>query len=75
MAYADSMRDQMKDIAGIQSIEIVEVDAGEAVGMAKYDSQSSADAAVPTVQQIMGGMAQFFTGPPELKDGPTMWSM
>jgi hypothetical protein len=43
--------------------------------VATYDDQASAEAALPQIQNIMGGMAQFFTAPPELKIGPVMWSM
>ena len=75
MAYADSVRDDMKAIPGIQSVTIVEVAEGEIMGVAAYDSQANAEAAAPTVMKIMGGMASFFTAPPDQKDGGVMWSM
>ena len=75
MAYFDSARDRIKAISGLQSLNLVETGEGEAVGIASYDSKESAENAFPTVKEIMGGMAQFFTGPPELKLGPIMWSM
>jgi len=75
MAYADSMRSEMKTITGVQSICIVETGEGEATGVATYDSKASAEDALPQIQKIMGGMAQFFTAPPDLKLGPVMWSM
>lgn len=75
MAYADSIRSEMKTIAGVQSICLIETSEGEATGVAIYDSKASAEDALPQIQKIMGGMAQFFTAPPELKLGPIMWSM
>ena len=75
IAYFDSMGDQIKEIAGLQSINIIETSEGEATGVATYDDQASAEAALPQIQKIMGGMAQFFTAPPELKIGLVMWSM
>ena len=75
MAYADSMRSEMKTITGVQSICIIETSEGQATGVAIYDSKASAEDALPQIQKIMGGMAQFFTAPPELKLGPIMWSM
>ena len=75
MAYADTMRSEMKTIAGVQSIHLIETGEGEATGVAIYDSETSAEEALPQIQKIMGGMAQFFTAPPELKLGPIMWSM
>ena len=75
MAYFDSARDRIKAISGLKSLNVVETGEGEAVGVACYDSKESAEEAFPTVKEIMGGMAQFFTGPPELKLGPIMWSL
>ena len=75
MAYADTMRSEMKTIAGVQSIRLIETGEGEATGVAIYDSEASAEEALPQIQKIMGGMAPFFTAPPELKLGPIMWSM
>jgi len=75
IAHFNSVGDQIKAIPGLQSLNVVETGEGEAVGMATYDNQASAEDALPTVKEIMGGMAQFFAGPPELKLGPVMWSL
>ena len=75
IAHFNSVGDQIKAIPGLKSLNVVETGEGEAVGMATYDNQASAEDALPTVKEIMGGMAQFFTGPPELKLGPIMWSL
>jgi len=75
LAYFDSVKDRIKAISGLQSLNVIETGEGEAVGVACYDSKESAEEAFPTVKEIMGGMAQFFTGPPELKLGPIMWSL
>ena len=75
IAYADTMRSEMKTIAGVQSIRLIETGEGEATGVAIYDSEASAEEALPQIQKIMGGMAPFFTAPPELKRVPIMWSM
>ena len=75
MAYADSMRSEMKTIPGVQSICIIETSEGQATGVAIYDSKASAEEALPQIQKIMGGMAQFFTAPPELKLCPVLLSM
>ena len=57
IAYFGTMRDEMKKIAGVQSITIIETGEGEATGVAIYDSQASAEAALPQIQTVMGGMA------------------
>ncbi|SVD82463.1 uncharacterized protein METZ01_LOCUS435317, partial [marine metagenome] len=38
IAYFDSVRDRIKAISGLQSLNVVETGEGEAVGMATYDS-------------------------------------
>ena len=47
MAYADSMRSEMKNITGVQSICIIETSEGQATGVAIYDSKASAEDALP----------------------------
>ena len=43
MAYADTMRSEMKTIAGVQSIHLIETGEGEATGVAIYDSEAKAE--------------------------------
>ena len=75
LAYADSIRGEMKAITGIQSVVTVETAPGEAVVIASYDKMTNAMSAAPKVQKIMGGMAEFFVAPPIQLDGPQMWKM
>jgi hypothetical protein len=39
--------------------------------MVVYDTQASADAALPTVQSIWAGLADCLEGPPKLTNYPT----
>ena len=75
LAFADSQREKIKAVSGIQSVDVIEVAEGQSVIIARYDSEDSAVAATETVQEILGGMAEFMTAPPNRKGGPVMWAM
>ena len=73
-AYADGVRDQLKAL-GAQSIFVVEVNEGSSFTIAAYESKEDADKAGPQVKEILGGMAQFMTAPPEASEGEVTWEM
>ena len=75
MAYCDGQRENIKAVNGIETVDVIEVGEGQAVIIARYDSEESAVAATETVQEILGGMAEYMTAPPNRKGGPIMWSM
>jgi len=75
LAFADSQREKIQSVSGIQSVDVIEVAEGQSVIIARYDSEESAVAATETVQEILGGMSMFMTATPNRKGGPIMWSM
>ena len=75
LAYCDGQRENIKAVNGIETVDVIEVGEGQAVIIARYDSEESAVAATETVQEILGGMASYMTAPPNRKGGPIMWSM
>lgn len=75
LAYCDGQRENIKAVNGIETVDVFEVGEGQAVIIARYDSEESAVAATETVQEILGGMAEYMTAPPNRKGGPIMWSM
>ena len=75
LAFADSQRDKIKAVPGIQSVHTIEVGVGQSIIIARYDSEEDAVAATSTVQEILGGMAEFMTSPPDRKGGPIIWEM
>ena len=74
-AYVDTQRDQIKAVNGLQLVHVIDIDEGQSVIIARYDSEESAVAETETVQGIFAGMAQFMTSPPNLRDGPITWEM
>ena len=75
VALADSVRDEMKAIDGLQSGCSVRVAEGRAVTIGVYDNAESAAAAQPKVQELLGRMAELLNAPPEIQEGPTIWEL
>ena len=71
----DSQRDQIKAVNGLQLVHVIDIDEGQSVIIARYDSEESAVAATETVQGILAGMGQFMTAPPNRRCGPITWDM
>ena len=74
-AYVDSQRDQIKAVNGLQFVQVIDVDEGQSVIIARYDSEENAITATDTVQGILLGMGQFMTAPPNRKGGPITWEI
>ena len=74
-AYADSLRNQLKAINGLKFVHVIDVDEGQSVIIARYDSEESAVAASETIKGILEGMGQFMTAPPNRRGGPITWEM
>ena len=75
IAIADAARDEMKAIEGLQSIRCVRVADGKLLVGASYDSEESASAARPKIQEILGKLAVVLTSPPEMQEGPVIWEL
>ena len=75
MAIADAARDEMKGIEDLQTIRTVRVADGKAVVGAAYDTEASANAAMPKIPGILGKLAAVLTAPPEMQEGPVIWEL
>ena len=71
----ETLRDNLKAIAGLDSVHSCRIGEGQGMIVASYDSEASALAAQPRIQAIFGEMAEFMTSPPEVKEGNTVWTM
>ena len=74
-AYADSLRDQLKAVNGLKFVHVIDVDEGQSVIIARYDSEESAVAETEKIQEILAAMGQFMTASPNRKGGPITWEM
>ena len=74
-AYVDTQRAQIKAVNGLQLVHVIDIDEGQSVIIARYDSEESAVAATEKVQEILTGMGQLMTAPPNRRGGPITWEM
>ena len=70
-----TLRDNLKAIAGLESVHSCRIGEGQGMIVASYDSEASAVAAQPRIQAVFGEMAEFMTSPPEVIEGNTVWTM
>ena len=73
--YVDTQRDKIKAVNGLQLVHVIDIDEGQSVIIARYDSEESAVAATETVQGILAEMGSFMTAPPNRRGGPITWEM
>ena len=75
LGFADSQREKIQGCYRNFQLHLIEVGEVQSVIIARYDSEQSAIAATETVQEILGGMDEFMTAPPNRKGGPVTWEM
>ncbi|MEK9786069.1 MAG: antibiotic biosynthesis monooxygenase [Arenicellales bacterium] len=75
LALADTFRDELNAIDGLESVHSCEMDEGEGMIVSQYSSESAANDAQPQIQSIFGRMAPFMTSMPEVKGGEVIWSL
>ena len=71
----ETLRDNLKAIAGLDSVHSCRIGEGQGMIVASYASEASAVAAQPRIQAVFGEMAEFMTSPPEVIEGNTVWTM
>jgi len=73
MAYADSIKDQVQNIEGLNFVHVGRTSETDAVIVAQYDNEEAMENATPRFREIMVGMAQFFTSPPNPVGAEVIW--
>jgi hypothetical protein len=64
------VRDKLKPLDGMIQCCVAWDENGAGMTMVLYDSEASADAAMPTVQSIWADLADYIEGPPSLTNYP-----
>ena len=70
-----TIRDDLKAIAGLQSLRECRIGDGQGMIISSWDSEESVEAAQPKIQEIFGKMAEYMTSPPEVQGGKVIWTM
>ena len=75
MAMADTFRDELNAIDGLEMVHSCVVDEGQGMIISRYASEAAAQDAQPQIQAILGRMAPFMTSAPEVTAGEVIWEM
>ena len=74
-AVMDSMRDRIKAL-GVVSVNEIEIGEGQSITVGVYNSKEDADKATTEVSKmITEDFAQYFTAPPEIFEGESVWTL
>lgn len=71
--YLDSISNKLYELEGLHSINCVKVSETEAYAFSCYETKDQVHKATNFQQKVFGKMAQFFSGPPEVIEGPQIW--
>ena len=75
LEFADSLRDELSAVDGLEAVHTVEIGEGEGKIIPRYTSADGAEEAQPQIQGIMGRMAPFLTSMPQVSAGEVIWEM
>jgi len=75
MEMADSFRDELKAVEGLETVHSCVVGEGEGMIISRYASEAAAEDAQAQIQSILARMAPFMTSMPEVKAGEAVWQM
>ena len=74
-AVMDSMRDRIKAL-GVVSVNEVEIGEGQSITVGIYNSKEDADKASAEVSKMVNeDFEQYFTAPPEIFEGESVWTL
>jgi len=75
MAMADTFRDELNAVDGLEMVHSCVVDEGQGMIISRYASEAAAQDAQPQIQAILGRMAPFMTSAPEITAGEVVWEL
>ena len=70
LAYASSVKDSFNDTPGLFQICIAEMDNGQMTSWSLWANEDAMNAAGPQIQEALGGLGEFVSGPPTISHGP-----
>ncbi|RTZ94310.1 MAG: hypothetical protein DSY41_03710 [Candidatus Poseidoniales archaeon] len=73
LANMNSTNDQFRGISGCVSVLAIRTAEDQAIAIAQYESKEAAEAAQEQVRAILGGMAEYMTDAPLIRQGDVIW--
>ena len=74
ISYLGMVESDVQLIDGLQSVTVVNISDTESVAFSSYENEDQMNNAGEKYRQIMGGMAQYITAPPEMSNGDFVWA-
>ena len=75
LGYLKSVESDVNSIDGLHSVTMVNISETESIAFSEYENEEQMNNAGEKYREIMGGMAQYFSGPPEVSNGDAVWSL
>ncbi len=73
LEYLKSVESDVISIEGLHSVTMVNISETESIAFSEYENEEQMNNAGEKYREIMGGMAQYFSGPPEMSNGDAVW--
>ena len=73
LAYANSVKTDLHNIAGLNSANVCRSGENQAIIIAEYVDKKSLEAAAAQVAEIMSGLGAYMTAPPKATIGEVIW--
>ena len=75
LEYLKSVESDVNSIEGLHSVTMVNISETESIAFSEYENEEQMNNAGEKYKEIMGGMAQYFSIPPEVSNGDAVWSL
>ena len=72
--YLGTVESEVQSIDGLQSVTVVNISDTESIAFSAYENEDQMNNAGEKYKEIMGGMAQHITAPPEMNNGDSIWT-
>ena len=73
LGYLKSVESDVNSIDGLHSVTMVNISETESIAFSEYENEEQMNNAGEKYKEIMGGMAQYFSGTPEVSNGDAVW--
>ena len=73
MAYANGIKDRVNNIEGLNFAHFCRTSENTAISIAQYVNEEAIEKAMPQIQEILVGMAKYFTAPPSPANAEVVW--
>ena len=74
ISFFDGITEKFRGVPGLVRVRVARVFEDRIIGTSVFENKASADNAVQEHRGLMAGMAEFASGPPNIREGEVIWS-